>query len=470
MAIVSLNTTKAAARSINIGPTGVADIFSKLRKYDQTNRIVSMSRSYAPLLTLITAKLSRLKVTDPEPRIWLDAPHEGVFTPTASQGTSYYTLTMGTTNIRFFQAGDILSVIGMFFRMYTYGTPSTPNAADWNTVRGSSNYNATAGGSDEKIYMPETLLVTAVDYVAGTLTVLRGDGSRSSGCGATPDAQITTSMKVIKKGNANAENSGSPVAMSVQPMYDDNYCEIVKKSWGMSNTELGAQTWIGSGQAELQRRAASRRNELAREIEVNLLFGHKARYYNASNLMVRTTGGILELIEAQSGLLGDGLSKVFDLGDSNLSISGPYTSGGMMNLAEKIFTYGNQNKFCGVGQSFVTEFNNLFPTMIRVNQELSSKLGLDVTDFVTGHGVLTFIHTPVLTLMAGSGADQDFNRQFAVIDLEYINMMEYRPITVEQNIQGNDVDGVKHQLIGEIGWWRAFPDAHAYVYGIAESA
>ena len=457
MAIPSVgrSTTKAAAWSITVGPTGVADIFSKLRKYDQTNRIVSMSRSYAPLLTLITAKLSRLKVTDPEPRIWLDAPHEGVFTPNASQSTAYWTLDMGTTNIRFFQAGDILSVIGMFYR-----ASATVNAADWDAVRGSNNNDSKA------IYMPETLLVTDVDYTAGLLTVLRGDGTDSTIC----DTAITTSMKVIKKGNANAENSGSPPAISVQPMYDDNYCEIFKKAWGMSNTELGSQTWIGSGQQELQRRAVSRRNEMAREMEVALLFGHKARYYNASNMMVRTTGGILELIESQSGLLGDGLNKVFDLGDSNLSISGPYTSGGIMQLAEKIFTYGNQNKFCGVGQSFVTEFNSLFPDKMRVNQELSSKLGLDVTDFVTGHGVLTFVHTPVLTLMGGSGADQDFNRQFAVIDLEFINMMEFRPITVEQNIQGNDVDGVKHQLLGEIGWWRAFPDAHSYVYGIAESA
>lgn len=465
MAITSYSATKAAARSINVGPTGVADIYSNLRKYDQTSRIISMSRSYAPMLTLLSAKLSRIKVDDPEPRIWLDAPHEGSFTPTETQTGStngtYFKVKFGTTYIRFIRPGDLFTVVGVFFR------PSAAvSADDWDLVRGASN------GDSEKIYSPETILVTDVDYASGYATVLRGMNDTYGGSSATCATAITTSMKLHRGTNAHAEGSRSPAALSTQPMYDDNYIQIPKKSWGMTETESETKTWIGTAKEEMQRRAVAQRDAMMQGLENDVIFGKKAKYYDASGNLVRTFGGVLELIEVQSGQLGDGLVKVFDLGDNELSITGPYTSGGMYQLTEKIFTYGNQkkSKISLVGSGFITEFNSLFPDSIRTNQELTEKLKIDVSIFKTAHGQLNLMHEPLFTVMAGSGSDQDFNRQMFNCDLDYLYLMEMEPIHVQENIHENDYHGVKHQLIGQVGLWRAYPDAHSYVYGVAQSA
>lgn len=456
MAIVSYNATKAAARSINVGVTGVSDIYSNLRKYDQTARILSMERVYAPLFTVLSTKLPRIKVADPEPRIWMDAPHEGVFTVGTSQtSANYFLLNLGTTNIRFIKVGDMLTVVGVWFR-----SSATINAADWTTTRGSNNNDSVP------IYAPEMLRVTSVDYVAGTCTIARGDGVQTGTC----TTLLTTSMKVMLSGNSQAENSGVPVPLSTQPMYDDNYTQIFKEAWGMSNTERKTESWIGSGEAELARRAAKARRKMAQEIERALLFGRKAKTYDATGMAVRMTGGLEEFVQDQSGSLQDGLPKFFDLGDNTISLTGLYTSGGLYSLTEKLFQYGNAEKWAGVGQSFLTEYNSLFPNMIRVNQELTNKLKMNVSDFETAHGVLHFVHEPVLTIMSGTGTDQDYNRQMCIVDTEYIDIMELDPIHVEENVQSPGTDGVLHQLKGELGFLRRYPDAHSFVYGIAATS
>jgi len=462
--ISSLSGTRAAARYVGRGPTGVGSLYSERRLYDLTAEVLEMKRLYAPMLAILYNKSKRLGVSDPEPKYLMSAPDEGIFTPSASQAyaaqADSFTLNFGTTNIRLIRPEDQFMVNGIFFR-----PSATLHAGDWNTSpTGTNNDSDTIG------FAPETIRIISVNVVAGTASIARGDGFDVSVCNnaATGNyARITTSMRLIRTGSAFAENSSYPLAKSIDLDIEQMYNGIMKKTYGMSRTQLQTTERLGTGKQELQRRRSICDEELVTEMNRCLYVGRMGKNVDASGNDRRASGGMFEYIAHYSGNLGDGLNKCFDMNNNPLQINGDYTAGGLMELGEKIATYGSKlDRWAPAGAGLMTRLNEMFLGNFTINDELTGKLNFNVTDLVLGALTLHFVHDPTLTMFShDANGYTAMKNMFCVFDILYMGIMFLQGITHE-DVTAPGTDGTLWQALVEWGIIRKFPDAHSIIYNI----
>ena len=199
-----------------------------------------------------------------------------------------------------------------------------------------------------KFITKDTLLVNggsgevmrAMADVTGTeLTVVRAIGKTVSATTA-PILAVNTELWII--GTAHPENSTAPTPVTFDVTVANNYCQIFRNSFGLSNTLKNTHLRTGPKDVELRMKALKLHMT---DIERGFFFGQKHEENGSSSTPTRYTGGIMSQ-----------LSQVVDLATDYTTYGGNAANnmpeeGFDELLIDKVFAFGSKEKiaFCGAG-------------------------------------------------------------------------------------------------------------------------
>jgi len=270
-------------------------------------------------------------------------------------------------------------------------------------------------------------------------------------------------------GSAFAEGTGSGVGWE-DKLYDrEGYCQIFKTAMSLfSNTSL-ATRYRGISN-EYQRVWQEKLMEHKMDIETAMLFGvgsaHSAD--GATDVSGDQTGqpmryswGILPYTEKfgkvyNMSYASSGYDSFLDAMEDFFAIEGANSGNKLVLASRKVITYLNK---IGAG-SFLN--NSVGSEQYRLDvQNIQGSFGHQVTMVNTIFGNLHFVPEPLLR-----GPWEDY---CIAIDMANVS---YRPLAgngvsrdtfIETNIQGNDIDGRKDQIITESGLEISLPETHAII-------
>ena len=431
------STTPGEEGYVSSGWSGVAGVPTSLRKYSLADKIIFQEPQNGKLHALLREFLKVVKVDDPEPKTILRRDEPRSFTCSGDSSTttnSHDTLQMEDTQAKWLQVGDKLEVANIF------------------CDEDGSNYTTTKFGNG---YRPEVIIVKSVTLSgisSGTAKILvkRGNGNEPSAGVQT----ITSSMKLTYLGNAMEAGGNAIVPKSAESETDQNYCEIFSKTWGDNET---AQNMKAYGRLSMEQKAIRARRNILEDIDYALLWGRKSKD-SIGNDTRWFTGGIVEYIPDASDAL-DSESRLINFG-------GAYDRDTMREKAEIIYRYGSDVKHWFIGRKLWTVMMNADENFIRMNDKLTKRFGWQVYEYDFGHG-LAILHThPSFRFKDSTTTAYAYDA--IIIDLEYVDLMVMNnmDLKVRRNVQNNDAHGQTHEIYGQIGLYRAFPSAHAYIYGI----
>ena len=276
---------------------------------------------------------------------------------------------------------------------------------------------------------------------------------------------LTTHTQAYTAGNAGqvvgsafAEGTGAPLGWEDKMFDREGYTQIFKTAMNMFSGTAMATSYRGI-KNEYQRVWQEKLMEHKMDIEHAMLFGLGSSSNEQGGVPLRYTHGILPYTESNG--------KVYNF---------TYASSGydaILDAMEDFFApeSGNSgNKLVLASRKVITYLNKLGSGSFMNNSVGSSQYSLDVssipgnfghtvTKVSTIFGDLHFVAEPLLR-----GPWEDY-----CCDVDMKNVA-YRPLAgnginrdtfIETNVQGNDVDGRKDQIITEAGLEISVPETHA---------
>jgi len=356
---------------------------------------------------------------------------------------------------------------------YTSGTTLLDgDTGTANTIKTYVNYDNT-GQIQSAEYMPEFMvegLIVAIVDTTGTVRRFRVNATPSVTGGAgtqevafkalfTATCAFADDAKAQVIGTAHEEASGAPDGWE-DKLYDrEGYCQIFKTGMNIFSGTAMATEYRGIAN-EFQRIWQDKLMEHKMDIEQAMLFGvGSASAENAATAPTRYSWGILPYTETYG--------KIYNMS---------YSSSGydaFLDAMEDFFApeSGNSgNKLVLASRKVITYLNKLGSGSFLNNSVGSSQYRLDVATVpgAFGHtvtvvntifGSLHFVQEPLLR-----GPWEDY---CVCVDMKNV---AYRPLVgnginrdtfIETNVQGNDVDGRKDQIITEAGLEISVPETHA---------
>lgn len=272
-----------------------------------------------------------------------------------------------------------------------------------------------------------------VDQVLGnTLKVTRGIGSTA--------AAILTNDELYIIGTAQPENDTSKPARSKTPSVVENYTQIWRTPFEISETAANVGYMVMPQEWDrLQQNAAI---EHAKDKELTLLFGRKSATTPGAT-EDRTTGGVLSFISSNQTDAGGTLSEA----EFNAAML-------------QVMRYGSQKKLAicsGVGISAL----NKFPASKQITKNDETTYGMNVTHYTSPFGSLNVVYH---RLMEGT----KYGGYIIILDMGEI---AYRPLTNRDtklllNRQPNDQDGKKEEFLTEAGLRFGQQRTHGLITGI----
>ena len=315
----------------------------------------------------------------------------------------------------------------------------TAAAAQTPTVVGagsSSGYIFTAGDVILNARTGERMIVGTV--AATTITL----ATRS--VGGTVAAAWADGDGIYIIGNVNEENSGARNVNTTKISPETNYTQIFKQSIAVTGTAKESGQY---GPNDLKYQRAKKGTEHALQIEKAFWFGEKgADTGGTQGHPRRTTGGILEFIEA-------GNSYVQNQG-------GILTAPDFNTFLREGFTYnsgGPKTLFCG---GVVLQAINEIARGQSVMKPLANSYGMQIGSWVTAFGKINIIHNPLFV--------EDYSGYGFLLDLDCFRYryMNNRDTKLYTNVQANDVDGQVDQYVTECGLERNQASLCALIKGI----
>lgn len=276
----------------------------------------------------------------------------------------------------------------------------------------------------------EVIKVTAI--ATDTLTV-----SRDVGGAIGAKAAIAKDTKLLVIGNASMQGSGAPAENIAGTSAFDNYTQIFKTAFSITNT-LDATTVYGMQELARLRKQAGIQH--AKSMEYAFLFGQKSIDTTGAQ-PVTTTQGIVPAI------LGDGTTAT--------STKAAMTEAKLMTFCEDLFQYGGASRTCFCSPDTLSWFAQTASSKLQLIQsDHDSTLGLNVTKYATPHGVLDLVLHPLLrTGYAG------YLIALSMDEISY-KPLKARDTKLITNIQDNDEDGERDQYLTEAGIMLRQPKKH----------
>lgn len=277
-------------------------------------------------------------------------------------------------------------------------------------------------GSETAAYSSEILAVTGVTN-GTTFAVTRGAAGSTA-------AAIADNAFLTKIGSSYAEGTGSPSAVSRNPIKYNNYCQIFKTAYEITGT--ADETYARTGNAR-QNDKKRKVFDHSRDVELSILFGQKFEGTGSNGKPIRFMGGLREFIPV-----------------TNTTIFGAnVTLAQYLTAIEPAFQFDSPSGdervlFCGNG------YANTLNLLANSNGNIQfgdtiEVYGMKLREFIMPQGRLLIRRHPLLsrhTLYTYSAFGVDF------ASLKYRHLRDTKAM---DNIQGNDEDTKKGQWMSEIG-------------------
>ena len=342
-----------------------------------------------------------------------------------------------------------------------------------NTIKTYVNYDNT-GQIQSAEYCPEFFvagLIVAIVDTGGTVRRFRVDATPSvtSGAGTVEvvlKALFTANTVAFADdakgqviGTAHEEASGAPDGWE-DKLYDrEGYCQIFKTGMNIFSGTAMATEYRGIAN-EFQRIWQDKLMEHKMDIEQAMLFGVGSSSAEAvATAPTRYSWGILPYTETYGKIYNmsyssSGYDAFLDAMEDFFAPESGNSGNKLVLASRKVITYLNK---LGSG-SFLN--NSVGSSQYRLDvNTVPGAFGHTVTVVNTIFGSLHFVQEPLLR-----GPWEDY---CVCVDMKNV---AYRPLTgnginrdtfIETNVQGNDVDGRKDQIITEAGLEISVPETHA---------
>lgn len=314
----------------------------------------------------------------------------------------------------------------------------TNAASQTATVTGAGSSSAYIFTVGDLVKNARTGEVARVSAVPSATTVTFG----TRGLGTSPAAAMADGDGLYIVGNVNEENAGARHANVTRSTAQTNYTQIFKTTIAVSNTEKEANLYGGRDLPYLR---AKKGTEHALDIERAFWWGQKNYATGSAGQPQRSTGGVLEFIEA-------GNAYVQDQG-------GILTAPDFNTFLREAFTYGNDVKTLFCGGVVLQAINEFARGQIRT-KPLETTYGVAVSEYVTPFGKINLVHNPLFV--------EDYAGCAFLLDMDCFKYryMNNRDTKLMTNVQAPDVDGEIDQYISEVGLQRVQAAKCAYLKGV----
>lgn len=388
-------TTSYATNITDPGHTGTGrtlQIFDKKTKIDISQEITEVDPNRAPFLRFLNA-LGNSSSCSNFKYEWLDEDFKKMKTTLGATGviTSSTATTLVVDDADVFVPGDVVRVVD----------------------------------SDAKT----TELMLIISKVSSTTyTVRRG------AAGSSVQATFTDNDEVIKVGSAFSEGGLSADPDSTEPDWFYNYVQNFKSSVRISG-RMDAVEVVGTSN-ELQRQLRRRMINHMESIEGAFLWGRRSHSTVVGDVGRTFTGGMEYWLDTHAST-----TNVLD------ATSAAFTFSYLNSNSNSIFRYGSEKKLAITSGAVLTKINEMAFPYLRLNKEATKNLGVQVTDLTLTHGTLSLVHSRFM-----EHATLDSKVMF-IIDPSFIRKryMPGRDTHINTNVQSNDEDAVKHEILSDIG-------------------
>ncbi len=316
----------------------------------------------------------------------------------------------------------------------------TIDAADDNkfAIKGAIIINQTTG---------EVMQATA-DTTATTLAVTRNIGGTSH--------QIADNAVLFVAGYAAAEGATSPTAITFDATVTNNFTQIFRTAFQVSNTL--ASTYLRTGDKMDEAMTKALKLHMS-DIERAMFFGNKHEASGSTASPTRYTGG-----------LTNSLTNVVDLATSH----GTYGGSSANNMTEEgldkllistVFKYGSKQKIAFVGETCAALLQKIGKARWQPTA-IEGSYGINLTQYSTFAGDLMVHLHPQFRQLA------HMKTAMVIVDFPYLvyRYLEGRDTQLLENRQAVDADSQKSEYLTECGLELLQDKVHAYVKNWAGTA
>ena len=316
----------------------------------------------------------------------------------------------------------------------------TIDAADDNkfAIKGAIIINQTTG---------EVMQATA-DTTATTLAVTRNIGGTSH--------QIADNAVLFVAGFAAAEGATSPTAITFDATVTNNYTQIFRTAFQVSNTL--ASTYLRTGDKMDEAMTKALKLHMS-DIERAMFFGNKHEASGSTASPTRYTGG-----------LTNSLTNVVDLATSSSTYGGSsannMTEEGLDKLLiSTVFKYGSKQKIAFVGETCAALLQKIGKARWQPTA-IEGSYGINLTQYSTFAGDLMVHLHPQFRQLA------HMKTAMVIVDFPYLvyRYLEGRDTQLLENRQAVDADSQKSEYLTECGLELLQDKVHAYVKNWAGTA
>lgn len=294
-------------------------------------------------------------------------------------------------------------------------------------------------------------IMHVVSVAGNVITVDRNYPGVASGHTGYQTA-LTNNDWFIKIGNANAEGSGAPTALSTVEEQVDNYTQIFKTPFRLTETELNS---LMEGEQDLPYQTRKKGIEHAREIEYSFFWGLPS-YANtgANGKPKRTMGGLWWFLKENAPA-------------ANLASQAEITSAEFMAWLRACFFYGSSRKVlfaCPLVLSAIESWG-----FAKLNTYTTDKqFGINITKWVSPHGEIAIINHKML---AGPNPGTVGGWAF-LLDMDNVKYVHLRNRDTKliTGIQDNDADEYAAQYLTECSLQVKLPETHGVLYSVTSFA
>ena len=286
----------------------------------------------------------------------------------------------------------------------------------------------------------EVMHVTA-DTTGTTLTVTRNVGGTSH--------QIADNAELFVAGFATQEGAGAPTAISFDAVVANNFCQIFRTAFSVTNTLNSTYLRTGDKMDEAMTKALKLHMS---DIERAMFFGVKHEANGSTAQPTRYTGGLI-----------NSLTNVVDINTDYASYggtaAGEMTEEGFDNLLiSTIFKYGSSQKIAFVGENVANQLQQIGkdrwqPTAV------DGTYGVMLTRYQSFAGDLMVHLHPQFRQIPG------MKNAMIIVDFPYLSYryLEGRDTQLLENRQAPDLDAQLHEYLTECGLELIQDKVHAYI-------
>lgn len=288
----------------------------------------------------------------------------------------------------------------------------------------------------------EIVEVTADPSSDTSLTIARG-------AAGTTAAAVSDDAFLTHIGSAHEEGSGAPKSTTRNPTKLNNYCQIFKTTYSITNTAKKTRTRTGDPKANDKKRKMF---DHSRQLEMAWLFGQPHEDTSGSKPK-RYTGGLQNFITTNRTLFTSGGTA--------------FTEDNVIDAISPVFDYNGEGAgderlaFCGNGA--LTALNKLAKdsSSTRINYDgVIKQWGMNLHQWTLPQGRIMLRTHPLLNIHG------TFSNSMFVINPRGIKYRYLRDTRFKDNVQNNDDDFEKGQWLTEAGLEVHHERTMAYLGGV----